>query len=126
MQYRRGIGTVLQLSYCYCEGVGADPCQAVRFAQRFIEPCRSSAEQHIADMTPEGIVQLREAVQVDQDDCDDSFAVFGALQKLGKPILKQRAVGEPGECIVISKITEPFLFLYVLQAECNVSGQLVE
>ena len=83
------------------ELVAAEPRQGVLRPQRRGEPARRALQQQVAEVVAEGVVDVLEAVEVEQQQPDGALAAgepppSSALQ----PVVEQRAVGQAGEGVV--------------------------
>ncbi len=82
------------------EVVAAEARHEVREPQLPFEAAREDLEQFVARGAPQGVVELLEAVAVDQDDGAQPVRDAAALQQGVKAGFEHRAVPEPGERVV--------------------------
>ena len=80
------------------------------------EAGRDRAQQPVAGLVPERVVDVLEAVEVEQHHRDLLLLVRvaaarapGAGQRLGQPVVEQRAVGQAGERVVQGQLRDPRL-----------------
>ena len=82
------------------EFVAAQPGQRVGGADRGGDPLCDSAQQLVADGVAQGVVDVPEAIEVEQQDRNHAALAAGAGQLLAEPIVQQGPVGQAGEPIV--------------------------
>ena len=82
------------------EFVAAQPGQRVGGADRGGDPLRDSAQQLVADGVAQGVVDVPEAIEIEQQDRNHAALAAGAGQLLAEPIVQQGPVGQAGEPIV--------------------------
>ena len=88
---------------CGCtsgEFVATQPGQRVGGADRGGDPLGDSAQQLIADGVAQGVVDVLEAVEIEQQDRNHAALAASTGQLLAEPIVQQGAVGQAGEPIV--------------------------
>ena len=82
------------------EFVATRPGQRVGGADRGGDPLCDSAQQLIADGVAQGVVDVLEAIEIEQQDRNHAALAAGAGQLLAEPIVQQGPVGQAGEPIV--------------------------
>ena len=82
------------------EFVAAQPGQRVGGADRGGDPLCDSAQQLVADGVTQGVVDVPEAIEIEQQDRNHAALAAGAGQLLAEPIVQQGPVGQAGEPIV--------------------------
>ena len=91
------------------ELVAAEPRDGVGLAQRRAEP-RGDALQHaVAGMMSERVVDLLEAVQIEQQQRERRALAGGDARRLVEAIVQQRAVRQIGQRVVIRQVRETLL-----------------
>ena len=90
------------------EFVATDARQDVLFAQCGAKTLSDLAQQLVAHLVSEGVVDRGEAVEVD----DQQGAVFlfasCARQRLGEQLPEQRTVGQAGQAVVVDQVLHAF------------------
>ncbi len=100
-----GLGQVLDQDR---ELVAAEARHGVGLAQAAAETLGHDRQQAIAGQMPEAIVDRLEAVEVEDHDRDQALVAPGPGERALQTILEQRAVGEPGQLVVLRQVAEPF------------------
>src|SRR5580692_7086556 len=83
--------------------------QEIRIADCLPQPVRYLTQERVAGALTEGIVDVLESFQIDDEQAELLAAGQTAAQLLGHAVQKQVAVGESGEGVVIGEILEAFL-----------------
>ena len=86
------------------ELVAAQTRDGVRRAQGVAQPRRHFLQHQIAGVMPEGVVDLLEAVEIDQQHRQALVIAMRAQDRLLQSIEEQRAVGKIGQRVVIGEI----------------------
>ena len=89
-------------------GVGADdrelvtakPCDGVGRSQHALQPRSDLLQQRIAAVVAERVVDVLEAIEVEQKDAKHRLVAARAEQRLPQTVAEQRAVGQSGQRIV--------------------------
>ena len=87
------------------------------------QPVGHLAQQHVAGLVAEAVVDGLEAVEVDEQHGQRLAAALVAGQRLAQAVLHQAAVGQAGEGVVVGRLVELFLLLLVLR---DVAGDAVD
>ena len=82
------------------ELVAAQPRDRVGPAQRGAQPLGDLAQQQVAGVVAERVVDVLEAVEVEQQQADVGPVAVGGGQRLLEPVGQQGAVGQPGQAVV--------------------------
>ena len=82
------------------ELVATEPGQRVAGADRCGDPLGDGAQQLVADWVAQGVVDVLEAVEIEQQDRDHAAFAAGTGQLLAEPIVQQGAVRQAGEQVV--------------------------
>ena len=82
------------------ELVATQPGQGVGGADRGADPLGDGAQQPVAGGMAQRVVDVLEAVEVEQQHRDHAALAAGAGQLLAEPVVQQGAVGQAGEQIV--------------------------
>ena len=82
------------------ELVAAEAGDRVAFSQRAVQTARNLAQEPIAAGMTEGVVDLLEAVEVEQHHGEARPVPFRQPQRLPGPVLEERPVGQSGEGVV--------------------------
>ena len=88
------------------ELVAAEPGQRVALAQRAAEALGDDLEQLVAVVVPERVVDLLEAVEVDEQHRDRAVRAH-ALDRALDALVEERAVRQPGEGVVEGEVAQP-------------------
>jgi hypothetical protein len=80
--------------------IPAEPCEGVRGPRDLGEAARDFLEQVIAGAVAEAVVDLLEAIEVDEQHREHLFGSVGAGERLVEAIPKERAVRKVGETVV--------------------------
>ena len=125
---------ILVADHEHGELVAAEPGDDVVAADRVHEPGRDAAQQLVADRVPERVVDALEVVEVDEHHRDLALGV--ALERLAHALAEQRAVGQPGQRVVVGLVLELVLEVaqlgdglleaVVLERGAGVGGQRLE
>ncbi|KDB50728.1 hypothetical protein X805_37150 [Sphaerotilus natans subsp. natans DSM 6575] len=91
------------------ELVAAHACCGVVLAQLLAQPPRDLDQQRITHGMAQGVVDLLEAVQVDEHQAEALALAARDSQRPLEPIEQQRAVGQPGQHIVKGQETDALL-----------------
>ena len=84
------------------KGVAAHPCHGVLGLHGAADAPRHLAQQQVACGMAPGVVDLLEAVYVHQQ--QQAVAVCAAAHGLLQPFVQQGAVGQAGQCVVVSQL----------------------
>ncbi|MNO75782.1 hypothetical protein D3C76_668410 [compost metagenome] len=101
----RGIPAV-QASEDHGELVATQTGQGVVLAQLAAQALAQGAQQLVAETMAEGVVDVLEVVQVQAQRSGQFLAVVAAHQGLLEPLVEQRAVGQPGERVVMGHVVD--------------------
>ena len=82
------------------ELVATQPGQGVGGADHGVDPLGYRAQQPIAHGMAQGVVDVLEAVEVEQEHGDHAALAASMGQLLAEPVMQQGAVGQPGEPVV--------------------------
>nr|BFE72914.1 hypothetical protein GCM10020092_062150 [Actinoplanes digitatis] len=93
-------GVLGQPGYDQAELVAAEAGHGVAPAQRLREPGSDQPQQLVAGVVAQGVVDLLEAVQVDEHDRALGARDRGAVDRALRPRLEGRPVGQSGEAVV--------------------------
>ena len=96
----RGVGGLRELGLHQRELVAAEPGQGVAGPDRARDPAGHRAQQLVADRMAERVVDLLEAVEVEEEDRGQATFAAGMGQGLAKPVEQQGAVRQPGQRVV--------------------------
>jgi hypothetical protein len=88
------------------ELVAADPRHQVVGAQRQLQPPCQFAQHPVASLVAEAVVDVLEAIEVDQHHRQDLLALGVARQGPGQALLQQGAVGQAGQGIEIGRLVQ--------------------
>ena len=91
------------------ELVAPEAGDGIRAADELAHPHRHFAEYAVADIVAETVVDLLEAIEVDEQYGESRLLAAGALQCDMQPIFKQQAVRQPGERVVMGLVVELFV-----------------
>jgi hypothetical protein len=86
--------------------VATESANGVRFSHQSAQAPRHLAEDAIADLVAEGIVDVLEAIEVDEQDGQSGLVAVGTLQGLVQSVAKQQAVGQAGQRVVVGLVIE--------------------
>ena len=86
--------------------VAAQPCHRVGLPQRRTEPRGDELQHAVAGMMSERVVDLLEAVQVEQQQRQRLALAGGDARRLVETIVQERAVGQVGQRVVIRQVDE--------------------
>jgi hypothetical protein len=89
------------------ELVAAEAGDGVGAAQRAGEPPGDLDQQRVAAAVAQGVVDVLEPVQVDQQQSDRGSGGRSCGQGLGEPVGQQRPVGQPGQRVVVGLVLQP-------------------
>jgi hypothetical protein len=92
------------------ELVAAQPCHRVARAHAAAEPVRELLQEAVADMVAQRVVDLLEAVEVEEEEGQGPAEAQGVLE----PLAQQAAVGEPGQRVVQGLVAQPLLLRLAL------------
>ena len=98
---RLGVGQVREDQR---ELVAADPGHGVALAQGRAHPLADLLEHVVADPVAEGVVDLLELVEVDQDDREQAAVAPAARHRLAQAVLEQEPVGQAGQRVVLGEM----------------------
>src|SRR5471030_93119 len=90
------------------EFVAAQPRHQVLVAQHRAEAARHVAQQRVADLAAQGVVDQLETVQVDEQYAAVQLAALGHRQRLVDQLGQQRAVGQAGQRVVVGQVVDAF------------------
>ena len=96
----RGVGGLRELGLHQRELVAAEPGQGVAGPDRARDPAGHRAQQLVADRMAERVVDLLEAVEVEEEDRGQATFAAGMGQGLAEPVEQQGAVRQPGQRVV--------------------------
>ena len=96
----RGVGGLRELGLHQREFVAAEPGQGVAGPDRARDPAGHRAQQLVADRMAERVVDLLEAVEVEEEDRGQATFAAGMGQGLAEPVEQQGAVRQPGQRVV--------------------------
>ena len=102
----RGVGDVGNADD---ELVAAQARDGVLFAPRRGEARRYGGQQHVADGVAERIVDVLEAVEIEEEDRELAPAAMRAGDRLSDAIGEQRTVRQAGERIVVCHVHDPLV-----------------
>ena len=88
------------------ELVAAEPRHGVGLAQRRAQPRRDALQDAVAGMVAERVVDLLEAVQVEQQQRERAVLAVGDARRLVETIVQERAVRQIGQRVVIRQVGE--------------------
>ena len=95
--YRESFGRLVEQER---ELVAAEASQRVCGPDRLRETRRNHLQQLVAGAVTERVVDLLEAVEVDEENRETISGTRGARERLLEPVAEERTVGEPGEAVV--------------------------
>ena len=91
------------------ELVAAEPRDRVAVADAVVETPGEMDQEQVAEMVAERVVDLLEAIEVEQQQ-RQRFAVAGRrAQRLGQAVVEQHAIGQAGQGIVHRLVAQPVL-----------------
>ena len=96
----RGVGGLRELGLHQRELVAAEPGQGVAGADRARDPAGHRAQQLVADRMAERVVDLLEAVEIEEEDRGHATFAAGMGQGLAEPVEQQGAVRQAGQRVV--------------------------
>ena len=96
------------------ELVAAQARQGAALVQAVFQALRHGADQQVADVVAEAVVDVLEVVQIDAQQRAAAAFTFGAGQRLLDALAQQQAVGQAGERVVVGE--EVQLVLGALEA----------
>src|SRR5262245_12559033 len=85
------------------ELVPAKPRHGVRSTERVMEARTHPAQYFVTDVVAEGVVDVLEAIQVEQEDRQRAARPLRREQGLRKPVLEQGPVGQVRKAVPIGK-----------------------
>ncbi len=88
------------------EFVAAHPAKRVIFAQTGFEPLADGAEEAVAGVVAEGVIDELEAVEVDEHEADIAMLAARDGNRLVKTVFEKGAVGQSGERIMAGLVGE--------------------
>ena len=91
------------------ELVAAEPGDRVALADAFLQALGELHQQQVADVVAERVVDLLEAVEVEQQQRQRLAGARRGAQRLGQAVLEQQAVGQPGQRVVHRLMAQPAL-----------------
>ncbi len=91
------------------EAVPAGAGEQVRGAERLPQPRGQEPQQLVAGAVAEGVVDQLEVIEVDVQQCDLRAGAPGAGERQLELLREQRAVGQPGERVVIGEVGDLLL-----------------
>jgi hypothetical protein len=103
---RGGVARLGELGEQDDELVAAVAADRVRLAHRRFEPPRRELQHLIADGVAERVVDLLEAVEVDEDHADPGRAAAGHRDRVLEPVEQQRARRRSGQLVVLRRAGE--------------------
>ena len=86
------------------ELVAAKPRDGVGFAHRAAEPLGDRLQEQVPRVVAERVVDALEMVEVEEQARDLRAVALGARQDLPQPLVQERAVGQPGEDVVLREL----------------------
>ncbi len=86
------------------ELIAAEPRDRIGRAQRVAQARRHFLQHLIAGVMPERVVDLLEAIEIEQQHGEALVIAMRAQDRLLQPIEEQRAVGQVGERVVVGEI----------------------
>ena len=104
----RGLVEVLDDDH---ELVAAEPGQEVGVAQRGGERRAHALQELVADPVAERVVDVLEAVEVDEQHADAAAAALRLRDRLREPLVQQQAVGQSGQRVARGHVLQAFLGL---------------
>ena len=94
--------------------VAAEPGHHVLNPRQRAQPLGDGAEQKVAAVMAEGVVDLLEAVEVDEVQRDLAADVRRQRERAVQPLDQARAVGEAGQRVVMGEETDAAIGLLLL------------
>src|SRR2546427_1229214 len=88
----------------HAELVRAEACNRVSHAQGTSQPRFDLTKQLVPVSMSERVVDLLEAVEIDDEDTDAIAAPSCSEQRLPAPVEIQRAIGQPGQAVMQREI----------------------
>ena len=107
-------GRVGQVLHQQRELVAAEPGRGVGLPHDLGQPDARRHQELVADAVPHGVVGHLEVVQVHEQDPGHRALTPGPDQRVGRPVLEQQPVGQPGERVVEGPVLELGLELTLL------------
>ena len=101
------VRAILHVRQQHGELVAAQARQSVAMAKHLAQPQRDLTQQLVAVGVPERVVDLLEAVEVDEQDRELVVAARGEGERALDPVLEQHAVRQAGERVVGGLAAEP-------------------
>ena len=98
------------------ELVAAKPCHGVRLTKRGTQPRRHDLQHLIAGVMSERVVDVFEAVEIENQQRQRTHLALGLEQPLVQSIVKQGSVREVGQLVVKGEIRHSFAFAKPLSA----------
>ena len=101
-----GVGALVQAGQQDDEFVAALACDGVDIAQLFAQAPGDGFQQLVADRVAEAVVDVLEAVQVEEQHGAQLLFFLAFLQGGGQARFEQQAVGQAGERVVVGLVVE--------------------
>ena len=86
------------------ELVAAEPRDGVRLAHRAGQPLRDRLQQLVAGIVAERVVDALEVVEIEEQAGDVRAVALRLREDLLQPLVQQRAVGQPGQDVVLREL----------------------
>ena len=99
-----GVGGALDLRQHHHELVAADAADGVHHAQLPHQALGDLLQHLVAGGVAERVVDVLEAVQVDEHHRGLLAVALARGQRLGEPVFQQAAVGQPGQRVVVGEV----------------------
>ena len=104
LAHARGILAACGLLQDHGKLVAAGASHRVGAAHPAHEDVAYALEQLVADVMPDGVVDLLEMIQIDQEQSGLRPCAPGALKCAGQAVLKETAVGQSGQFVMQSQV----------------------
>jgi hypothetical protein len=101
-----GMAAMIDALEDHGELVAADARDGVHRPHRAADPARDLAQELIAHLMPERVVDELEAVDVDEQQCHAAHAALRTDQGLVQPVREQRAIGQVCERVMMRQVLE--------------------
>ena len=93
------------------EFIATEPCHRVAAAYAVHQAFGNALKQQVAHRVPQGVVHFLEAVQVNEEQGKLRLLTVGTGHGDLEPVIKQRAVGQAGELVVLCHAVQALMQL---------------
>ena len=88
------------------EFIAALTADGVRTANAAISRLRHGLQQLVADRMPQRVVDVFEAIEIEEQHGQPVAVAPGQRDRLGEPVVQQHAVGQVGQKVVLSQMRQ--------------------